>query len=102
MACIRGGGEYGKEWHDCAVAVNRFVSFEDFSHAARYLQGERKLTTPALTATYGVSNGGLLVAACTNRDPELFGAVFVDVGVLDLTRFHLFVSRFDSQHCKQD
>ena len=90
VACIRGGGEYGKKWHDCAVGVNRYVCFEDFAHAAKHLQSE-EITTPSLTASYGVSNGGLLVGAAMNRNPELFGVVCPDVGVMDLTRFHRFV-----------
>ena len=91
VACIRGGGEYGKDWHDCAVGLNRYICYEDFSHAARYLHS-KGLTTPALTASYGISNGGTLVASSMNRDPELWGVVCPDVGVFDLTRFHLFVS----------
>lgn len=91
VACIRGGGEYGKAWHDVAVGINRSVSFDDMAYAARYLHSSR-LSTPSLTSIYGISNGGLLVAACANRNPELYGAVFCDVGVLDLTRFHKFVS----------
>lgn len=91
VACIRGGGEYGKAWHDVAVGINRSVSFDDMAYAARYLHTSG-LSTPSLTSIYGISNGGLLVAACANRNPELYGAVFCDVGVLDLTRFHKFVS----------
>jgi pimeloyl-ACP methyl ester carboxylesterase len=92
VACIRGGGEYGKAWHDVAVGTNRSISFEDMAYAARYLHSSG-LSSPSLTSIYGISNGGLLVAACANRNPELYGAVFADVGVLDLTRFHKFVSR---------
>lgn len=91
VACIRGGGEYGKAWHDVAVGINRSVSFDDMAYAARFLHTSG-LSTPSLTSIYGISNGGLLVAACANRNPELYGAVFCDVGVLDLTRFHKFVS----------
>jgi prolyl oligopeptidase len=94
VACIRGGGEYGKAWHDVAVGINRSISFEDLAYAARYLHSSG-LSTPSLTSIYGISNGGLLVAACANRNPELYGAVFCDVGVLDLTRFHKFVSSTD-------
>jgi prolyl oligopeptidase len=90
VACIRGGGEYGKAWHDVAIGINRSVSFDDMAYAARYLHSSG-LSTPAMTSIYGISNGGLLVAACANRNPELYGAVFCDVGVLDLTRFHKFV-----------
>ncbi|ORX36935.1 prolyl oligopeptidase family-domain-containing protein [Kockovaella imperatae] len=89
VACIRGGGEYGADWHECARQINRFICYEDFSHAAKYLHAVG-LTTPALTASYGVSNGGTLVAASMNRDPHLWRAVCPDVGVFDSTRFHLF------------
>ncbi|WWC67883.1 uncharacterized protein I206_101800 [Kwoniella pini CBS 10737] len=89
IACIRGGGEYGKRWHDAAIGTKRYVAWEDFSYAARYLQTQG-LTTPALTSIYGSSNGGLLVTAVTNRNPELFNTVFADVAVTDLLRFHKF------------
>lgn len=91
IACIRGGGEYGKEWHEAAKGSKRAVAWDDFATAARYLHSEG-LTTPAMTSLYGTSNGGLLVAACVNRNPELFGPVLCDVGVLDLLRFHRFAS----------
>lgn len=90
VACIRGGGEYGKAWHDVASGKNRAICFDDMAYAARYLHDQR-LSTPALTSIYGISNGGTLVAACANRNPELYGTVFCDVGVLDATRFHKFV-----------
>jgi len=70
------------------------------AYAARYLHSSG-LSSPSLTSIYGISNGGLLVAACANRNPELYGAVFCDVGVLDLTRFHKFVSNLDSIHSVQ-
>lgn len=89
LACIRGGGEYGKRWHDAAVGRNRTVAFDDFAYAAHYLH-DQGLSTPSLTAIYGSSNGGLLVLASMNRHPELFGAVLADVAVTDLVRYPLF------------
>lgn len=68
------------------------MAWDDFGAAARYLHAEG-LSTPGLTSIYGTSNGGLLVAASVNRNPELFSAVLCDVGILDLVRFHKFVSR---------
>ncbi|WVF69937.1 hypothetical protein IAT40_004722 [Kwoniella sp. CBS 6097] len=89
IAGIRGGGEYGKRWHEAAIGTKRWVAWDDFAFAAKYLQAEG-LTTPSLTAIYGSSNGGLLVSACMNRHPELYKTVFADVAVTDLLRFHLF------------
>ncbi|WVW78544.1 hypothetical protein I302_100499 [Kwoniella bestiolae CBS 10118] len=89
IAGIRGGGEYGKRWHDAAKGIKKSVAWDDFSCAAKYLQS-KGLTTPALTAIYGTSNGGLLVTACANRTPELFNTVFADVAITDLVRYHKF------------
>ncbi|WRT64833.1 uncharacterized protein IL334_001769 [Kwoniella shivajii] len=89
IAGIRGGGEYGKRWHDAALGIKRYIGWDDFSYAAKYLQ-DKGLTTPQLTATYGTSNGGLLVTACVNRYPELFNTVFADVAITDLVRYHKF------------
>lgn len=91
IACIRGGGEYGKAWHEAALGIHRAVAFDDLAWAAKYLHSSG-ISTPSRTAVYGTSNGGLLVSACVNRHPELFAAALPDVGVHDLTRFHLFVS----------
>ncbi|OCF41703.1 prolyl oligopeptidase [Kwoniella heveanensis CBS 569] len=89
IAGIRGGGEYGKRWHDAAIGTKRYVAWDDFAYAATYLQAQG-LTTPSMTAIYGSSNGGLLVSACMNRHPELYNTVFADVAVTDLLRYHLF------------
>ncbi|WWC86998.1 uncharacterized protein L201_001880 [Kwoniella dendrophila CBS 6074] len=89
IAGIRGGGEYGKTWHDAAKGIKKSVSWDDFSYAAKYLQS-LGLTKPELTAIYGSSNGGLMVTACTNRTPELFNTVFADVAITDLIRYHKF------------
>ena len=91
VANIRGGGEYGKKWHEAALGVNRAVSFDDFAYAAKYLH-QKRVTVPSMTACYGISNGGLLVGANVNRHPDLWKVALPDVGVFDLTRFHKFVS----------
>ena len=96
VACIRGGGEYGAAWHRAAMGKNRYVGWDDLAWAAKYLQA-KGISRPSSTAIYGISNGGTLVSACVNRHPELYGAVMADVGVIDLTRFHLFVSNVDAQ-----
>jgi prolyl oligopeptidase len=91
VAGIRGGGEYGKAWHDAAVGTNKKVAWDDFASAARYLH-EQNISTPAQTAIYGTSNGGLLVSASIVRNPQLFAVALPDVALTDLIRFHKFVS----------
>jgi len=87
--CIRGGGEYGEEWHLAGIRENRPVVFRDFIAAAEYLIDEGWTSTPKL-AISGHSNGGTLVGACLNMRPELFGAAAPSMGVMDLMRYHLF------------
>jgi prolyl oligopeptidase len=89
LANIRGGGEYGREWHRAALKQNRQRAYDDFLAAAEYLAAE-KYTRPAKLATFGSSNGGLLVATCMVQRPDLFGACLPDVGALDMLRFHKF------------
>lgn len=89
VANVRGGGEYGEDWHRAATGVNKQRSFDDFVAAASWLI-DRGYTRRELLAVSGSSNGGLLVGASITQHPELFGAALVRVGVLDMLRFHKF------------
>ena len=87
LANIRGGGEFGPQWHAAALKENHFRAFEDFEAVAEDLFA-RKITSPQHLGIEGRSNGGLLVGATMTRRPELYGAVVCGVPLLDMQRYH--------------
>ena len=88
-ACLRGGGEFGRDWHEAGRLERKQNVFDDFAAAAEWLVSQG-ITRPERLAARGGSNGGLLVGAALTQRPELFGAIVCQVPLLDMIRYHRF------------
>lgn len=89
IACLRGGGEYGEDWHQAATKTRKQVTYDDLIAGAQWLI-DQGYCTPQTLACSGWSNGGLTVGAVVNQRPDLFRVALAGTGVMDLLRFNLF------------
>lgn len=97
QANLRGGAEYGEEWHEAGTQMKKLNVFDDFIAAAEYMI-EQGWTKPELLTIEGGSNGGLLVGATVNLRPDLFKVAIPRVGVMDMMRYHLFTIGWNWAH----